>query len=187
MKKLLIPALALLFAVPSVQADTHSVDLSLWSPSIQLQSPADDVGAFRLAVYGVDNNVTGLDLGIWTVATGEFNGLQYSWAYGRTENDFNGVQLGIVSRVRGEMYGVDFGIVNFVDGKACGYMDGFYNQVGGEMKGLQAGFVNSAAVLNGVQFGFVNFADTGYGLQIGLVNFFGDGFLPVFPLFNFHF
>ena len=187
MKKLLIPAIALLAIATVVQAETHAVDLSLWSPTLQLQSPADDVGAFRLAIYGANNDVTGLDLGIVNITAGEFNGVQYAWAYGQTDKDFNGVQLGIVSHIRGEMYGVDSGLVNFVEGKTCGLMYGFVNWADAEMKGLELGFVNCAANLNGVQFGLVNWAKAGYGLQIGLINIFGDGFLPVFPFINFNF
>ena len=174
-------------ALATANATAGTVELSLWSPDVQLLSPSEDVGAFRLALYGRNNNVTGLDLGVWTIASGEVNGAQLGWIYGRTEADFNGAQFGIVSRIRGEMYGADFGAVNFVNGKACGFMDGFYNQVGGEMKGMQFGWVNNAARLNGFQLGLVNYAERGYGLQVGLVNIFGDGFLPVFPIVNFNF
>ena len=187
MKKLLISALALLAVATAVQAETHAVDLSLWSPTLQLHSPADDVGVFRLAIYGENNNVTGLDLGIVNISSGEFNGLQYAWAYGQTDKDFNGVQLSIASHIRGDMCGVDVGIVNFVEGKTCGLMWGFVNWADNEMNGLELGFINCAANLNGVQFGLVNWAKAGHGLQIGLINIFGDGFLPVFPIINFNF
>ena len=188
MKKLLIPALALLTVATAVQAETYAVDFSAWSPTLQMHTPADDVGVFRLAIYGANNDVTGLDLGIVNISAGEFNGLQYAWAYGQTDKDFNGVQLGIMSHIRGDMCGADVGIINFVEGKTCGLMGGFFvNWADGEMNGLELAFINCAANLNGVQFGLVNWAKAGYGLQIGLINIFGDGFLPVFPFINFNF
>lgn len=204
MKKSVIAAAmaASLAAATAVRAETHSIELSLWSPTLQIGDTSDDISGLRLALYGENHNMTGVDIGLWTVTTGEFFGLQLAWIYSRTEGDFNGLlDGGIVSRVRGEMYGVDLGFITFVDSKACGVVSGLFSLIDGEMKGFQFGFVNYASTLNGFQLGFVNtasalsgfqlglvnWAERGYGLQIGLINVFGDGFLPVFPIVNFNF
>ena len=167
-------------------------DFSLWSPDVQLAEPTDSVDAFRLAFYGRNADVTGLDVNVAGFAEGDVKGVQLSLGYSQVDGDFYGVQscwpFSLASWVKGACYGFDVGLVNIVGKELFGFQLGVWNQTGGEATGLQLGVVNVAGSLNGVQAGVVNISRGGYGLQIGLVNFIdGSDVFDVLPFVNFKF
>lgn len=186
-------------AGPAAGADTASAaggtvfaDFSLWSPGVQAATPEDSVAAFRLALYGRNADVTGLDVNVVGFVDGDFKGAQFGLGYNRVSGDFYGVQgawpLSVASVVKGAFYGFDDGLVNIVGKELFGFQLGLWNQAGGEATGLQLGAVNVAGSLNGLQLGLVNIARGGYGLQLGLVNFLdGSDVFDVLPLVNFKF
>lgn len=166
-------------------------DFSLWSPQVQFAEPTDSVNALRIALYGENAGVTGLDVNVVGLAHGDFKGLMFGILYDQVDGDFYGAQApwSAASYVKGDCYGVDSGVVNIVGGSLFGAQAGIWSSVGDEMTGLQLGFVNVAKSLNGLQVGLVNVATAGgYGLQIGVVNYLaGSEIFDVFPLVNFHF
>lgn len=166
-------------------------DFSLWSPQVQFAEPTDSVRALRIALYGENADVTGVDLDIVGFTHGDFKGLLVGLAYDQVDGDFYGAQApwSVASYVKGGFYGIDGGAVNVVGGEMVGAQLGLWNSAGVEITGLQLGFVNVAKSLNGVQLGLVNVASAGgYGLQVGLVNYLaGSDVFDVFPLVNFNF
>jgi hypothetical protein len=144
------------------------VNLALFSP-IQITSETTSVDAFRFSLlYGVNQDVTGLDIGLVNVNRG--NGLGVQWvAVGLVEGDFSGWQSGIVSSTKGHMYGLQSGAINIT----------------GTGEGVQWGLINKAESFKGLMLGFVNVTQNMDGLQIGLVNVIQnkDKF-PVLPFIN---
>lgn len=174
----------------SEAGDSVLADFSLWSPSVQYAEPTDSVRAFRLALYGRNANVTGLDLSVVGVTDGNFAGLQWNGVaviHGNATG-FIGSFYSAVAYVGGTMTGFTWSLVNIDRKDLDGASLGIWNQVGGEATGVQLGLVNYAAALNGLQVGLVNVTTGGYGLQVGLVNYFaGSDVFDVFPLVNWRF
>ena len=174
----------------SESGDKVFADFSLWSPSLQAAEPSDSVRAFRLALYGRNADVKGVDISVVGVTDGDFVGAQWNGigiikgnAYGLIGALYSGLAY-----VGGDVNGVSAAFVNIGMKDLNGAEIGIWNQVGAEMTGLQLGIVNYAAALNGVQLGLVNVATGGYGLQVGIVNYFkGSDVFDVLPLVNFNF
>lgn len=83
--------------------------LSLINP-IQLVHERKSVSGFRWnIVYGVNNNISGLDVGMFNVAEGAQKGLQV----GLYNSSFksSGVQIGIVNRTE-YLHGIQIGLIN---------------------------------------------------------------------------
>lgn len=121
--------------------------------------PADfDIGGLKLnLIYGECRDLTGLDIGLFSQASGDSLG----W-------HLNGVSL-IGGNGSGLMTSL---LVNYVEG---------------EYKGLQIGVYNHATHINGLQIGAINYANTAYGVQIGVVNVIEDNDMPFFPIINGYF
>ena len=125
------------------------------------------------------------------------HGLRLS-LYGFNQN-FKGLDIGLVNRLEGDMKGVQLGVINYVNGNATGIQAAFYNQsqdysgvqvgvlnTAQNTHGLQLGIANSATAMEGLQIGLLyNSTDTLNGIQIGLLNFIWDR-KPVFffPIIN---
>lgn len=173
MKKILLALMvSFVFAMPMAafagQGETKLVQLSLFDP-VQIFDRDTSVSAFRFnLLYGYNQDVTGLDLGLVNRAAGNVKSLE----------------IGLVNLVGGDFSGVQWGLFNDVKGEFVGWQDGTVNLVGGDFVGLQSGFYNSVAgKSSGLQLGVVNVAGSLYGLQIGLLNFNKAGepfkFLPI--------
>ena len=196
MKKSLVFCLAaVLAAAASVSRAAPAggstvAEFSLWSPSVQYAEPTDSVKAFRLALYGENADVTGLDISVVGVTDGDFAGLQWNGVGVIKGNaiGFIGSFYSLVAYVEGSMTGLTASFVNIDRKDLDGVALGLWNQAGGEATGVQFGFVNYAATLNGLQVGLVNVATGGYGLQVGLVNYLsGSEVFDVLPIANFRF
>lgn len=92
-------------------------------------------------------------------------GLRVNFGWGRYERTY-GVDLGAFSKsgtfggIAANLGG------NFCTGKAEGLQMGAVNLVDGEMSGIQVGFVNGTARLRGLQIGLLNFNEAGITLPI---------------------
>lgn len=163
--------LVTLLAPTVAQADNRPINLALFDP-VQIFKREHSIHGFRFnLLYGYNQEMKGLDLGLVNRAGGSVTGLQWGlvhWA----EADLLGAQLGFVNYLKGNGTGAQLSALNLADG----------------FKGVQwGGIVNYAPRVTGLQFGLVNITDQLHGLQIGLVNVAKNGFLPVFVIFNFCF
>lgn len=137
------------------------------------------------------------------VPTRDFDvgGLRLSLIYGECR-DFDGLDLGFVSRATGRGNGLQSCAVNIVDGDGLGlqanwlvgYVKGTYAgfQVGAvnyaaKAQAFQLGFYNGAEHIEGLQIGVINTTRTMIGLQIGLINVIQDNDVPFLPVFNCYF
>ncbi len=160
------------------------IQLALWSP-VQLFSVDRDVVGLRLDfIYGANENVSGLDIGLWNETIGSEHG----------------VQVGGVNVVGSECVGLQYGVVNLVNETMTGWQGGLFNMVNDEVhglqtgsmnlgltgvRGLQIGVVNYAQDMSGLQIGLFNAVQVMYGVQIGLINIISDKeILPVLPVIN---
>ncbi|MDD5736707.1 MAG: hypothetical protein PHH20_00255 [Candidatus Omnitrophica bacterium] len=90
------------------------------------------------------------------------------------EGDFSGVQLGFVNITKGFMHGIQYGGVNISSGDSRGVEIGLVNYSENYFGGFQGGFFNYAGEMHGLQFGLVNATKNLDGLQIGLANYNGN-------------
>jgi hypothetical protein len=149
---------ASLSAMPVTAEETKPIEISLWTP-VQIHDETTSIKGFRLNIlYGVNKDVTGLDLGLVNRNTGVFKG----------------VQLGLVG-MSGDFTGWQATFVNITDGKFVGLQGSYsvYNS-GVTTKGAQFGLVNRAESFEGLQLGLFNVTDTLHGIQIGLLNVVGS-------------
>jgi hypothetical protein len=172
---------ALIFAcfavVPSAMAQAKPVQLSLWN-TIQLEDASTSIHGLRLALYGENEDIYGVDFGGLLKINGDMVGWQ-SGLVNIVEGDVKGVQNG---------FGHVINFVNMVGGDVWGWQHGAVNMTEGEVVGLQTGLVNFARDLRGVQLSFVNVSNIQKGLQIGLVNI-NNGGTPygILPIVNWKF
>ncbi len=140
-------------------------------PPLQIVPEDEAVKGLRLALYGKNTEMTGLDYGLVHHTTGKFTGLQLGLV-GLNEGGTEGVQWNLVTINEGVLVGVQLGLIN--------------TTTSGE--GMQWGGFNHSTDFRGLQVALVNYAETLDGLQVGLINIIREGgFLPVFPFFNFSF
>ncbi len=158
------------FTLPAM-AKVKPIQLSLWN-TVQLQNASTSIHGLRLAIYGENEDVFGVDWGIVLKVNGDMVGWQNS----------------CVNMVEGNVEGLQEGIVNMVGGDVWGWQTGVVNMTEGEMIGLQTGLVSFSRDLRGVQFSIVNVTDIQYGLQIGLINI-NKGGTPfgILPIVNWNF
>ena len=140
---------------PPASEQSKPFQLALVAPA-QLVPSDESIQGLRLnLIFGVNNNVTGVDIGV---------------AH-ETKGDFAGIAFGVVSFVRGEGRGLQF--------------NGIYTEATKRMAGLQVGMFNHSNSMHGLQIGLVNIADDMTGVQIGLWNEIKNKEqLTVLPLFN---
>jgi len=92
-----------------VSAAEHPYQISLANP-LQLINERDSIKGIRInIVYGVNNNVTGFDFGLFNVAEGDQKGLQF----GIYNSSFKtkGLQIGIINRTE-YLNGIQIGLIN---------------------------------------------------------------------------
>jgi hypothetical protein len=122
-----------------VVTSTKPVQLAL-VPDVQLVPQEQSIAGFRLNIYGCNQDVTGVDIGLVHVASGNFKGAEFG-VVNMVDGDYDGMQLA-----------------------------GIYSDTKSRITGWQVGMGNHAGYMKGVQLGFVNMADDMTGLQIGIVN-----------------
>jgi hypothetical protein len=126
-------------AAAQTQEATLPLQLAL-VPQFQLVHEDSSIQGFRLNIYGRNQNVSGVDIGL----------------VHETKADFKGVAFGLISIVHGEGRGLQF--------------SGLYSEGRMRMSGLQVGMVNRSNNMHGIQIGLANFADDMTGFQFGLWN-----------------
>ncbi len=165
--------LGLGFVLPSIALADGPINLSLFNP-VQIVKEDQAVTAFRFSlIYGVNTDLTGLDMSLVGVNKGTVTGVQWA-AVGLVEGDFTGWQSS--------------GLASITRGSFTGLQNGLYTNAGGG-SGVQLGFINTAQEFSGLQFGFVNITDVmTSGLQIGLINIIKNKEkLKFFPIVNWKF
>jgi len=167
MKKLLSSLILVgVVATGALAQDTWPIDVSFidW-----IHRPAD-VAGLRLGLpYGVNDSVTGLDIGLWGKS-------DYAWA----------IQVNVLeNRVRDEMGGIQISCINDA-GHLTGLQVGLWNTAP-TMEGFQIGLLNLADNVNGLQIGIINRTELMHGYQIGLVNVIRESPVPFMPIVNFLF
>jgi len=141
--------------VTQTSETVRPLQLALVPPSLQLVPEEESIGGFRLNIYGRNQNVSGVDIGLMHETTGNFSGIEF----------------GILNYVHGDFVGLELGCI--------------YSETKGNMSGVQVGMFNHAGSIGGVQIGLVNFADDMTGFQFGLFNQIkSKEKLPVLPLIN---
>jgi hypothetical protein len=161
--------LFLIFPSVSRAEPTTSFEAGLFHP---LQTSPDDtsVVGFRFdLVYGVNDNLQGIDIGLWNETRGNAHGFELG-ADNRTGRNFGGAQVGLFNDVKRDFKGLQLGLIANVTRRTCeGFQASvFFNEAEDELRGVQLGIVNHTGSL--------------YGLQIGLINLNDDkkyvGFMP---------
>ena len=129
-----------------------------------------DVLGLRLTIpfSTVQENVTGIDLGLWGRSL-YFQGLQVNVLRNDVKDDMSGFQIGLYNSVGG--------------GQLLGLQAGLFNEAN-SMRGAQLGLVNVGGEIEGFQIGLVNRCETMVGYQIGLINVIRDAELQFFPIIN---
>jgi len=137
MKKLLLTtALVLMVSLSTAAAGDAPASLNLWD-DVQIAGSSDSsiTGVRFNLLYGVNQNITGVDFGFPLA----------------------------VNVVRGDMTGAQFGVFyNQVEGDLLGFQAAVVNN-SAKVTGVQFGFVNYTQNLHGVQIGLVNINKGGSG------------------------
>jgi hypothetical protein len=201
MKKILAAILILLSLPvfsPAYGADWTPVQLSLFHP-IQLYSEKTDVQGLRLnLVYGLNENVSGLDIGIVNQVVNKFKGAQvgaFPFGGANFTKELSGLQLAgffgginiatgktVGMQVSGTLAGINYA-GDVTGAQISGLLVGV--NVAKNVKGLQACIVyNQAESMQGLQIGLVNYCMEMKGIQIGLVNIIEKGRIPFLPIVN---
>ena len=129
-----------------------------------------DVIGLRLTIpfSTVQENITGIDLGLWGRAL-YFQGIQVNVLRNDVKDDMSGFQVGLYNSVGG--------------GQLLGVQAGLFNEAN-SMRGVQAGLVNLGGEVQGLQIGLINRCETMYGYQVGLINVIRDAELQFCPIVN---
>lgn len=146
------------------------IQLSLWE-TIQIFSRDTDITGVRIALYGRNDRMAGIDFGIVVRTDVEFKGLQWGWV-GIAEGRVEGWQNNIVSIVEGEFKGLQTGIYNDAN----------------DVEGAQLGWINRSEHCSGLELGIINYSNSMNGLQIGLLNIIsGKEKWSILPIVNWQF
>lgn len=200
MKAIVILAftVSLLSPFSAFSAESTPLQLSLLHP-LQIFPKETKVQGLRInLLYGVNDEMTGIDLGAINRTTGKTQGLQLG-AF-----PFGGVN--ITGNLDGIQFGGFWGGVNLADGDVSGLqisgIFGGFNKAGNlngaqiagillgvnlanNTKGIQiATLYNQAEKIKGIQIGFVNVCKQMTGVQIGLANVIKESRVPFLPVVN---
>jgi len=158
---LVVVALLAIAAVP-VSAQTSAArkdevkyfQLSLWK-SAQVYDQKYSIHGIRIALYGVNRDVYGLDVGLAVDNKRDMKGFQWGFL-GWTRRDCIGWQNAFIGIVKRDMKGFQSGFFNGAK-NAKGFQFGMFNMTT-ETVGFQLGLINKATWLKGIQIGLVNIA-----------------------------
>lgn len=162
-----------ILVLPGLALADGPINLALFPP-VQIVNETESVTAFRLGIYSKNASLTGLDLSLVSVNSGDVAGVSIS-GIGVVDGNFTGWQDSwLASITRGNMQGLQTGI---------------YTQSGLGSSGVQIGIVNTSDDFSGLQLGFVNITQNmRSGLQIGLINIIqSKEKLKFFPIVNWSF
>lgn len=119
-----------------------------------------------------DSTVKGIKLGFpISSGIGEVQGLEFALFAGTTEN-IRGVQMSMFGYCRAkELEGVQLGVVNLIDGNLKGAQLGMFNSA--EEGDIQLGLINCSEK-KGFQLGFINIIKNGWLPFCLLINYSGE-------------
>ena len=122
------------------ESPTKPIQISLW-PTIQMHDSETSIKGFRFnLLYGVNQDVSGIDIG----------------PINRVKGNMKGLHCGLVNLVGGDLSGCQVGIANSAQ-KTKGIQCGLINHAV-SMTGIQIGLAyNTADTLRGLQVGLFNF------------------------------
>ena len=154
-------ALAVSLLASGVRAEESTplpVQLAIWNPLQVFDSQRSILGLRYSLIYGVNQDVSGLD-----ISTGMTS----------TKGDFAGVQIGAFNIIDGIATGLQFGVFGSdtrkgeIRGVQVGLLAGSFS---GDVTGLQLSLGgNSGAETQGAQLGgFFNAADKAAGIKVGV-------------------
>lgn len=185
MKKSVVFAFAALLVAPlfaqesskagdgnSAKAESHRRVSDQWPAFFAFfEYPAcPDVVGLRLTIpfSTRQENVTGLDLGLWGRSM-YFEGIQLNIVRNDVTDAAAGIQVGLYNSIgSGDMFNIQVGLWNEAN----------------SVRGFQVGLVNVAGEAQGFQVGIVNRSETMHGYQVGLINVIRDAELEFFPVLN---
>ena len=129
-----------------------------------------DIIGLRLSIpfSTVQENVTGIDLGLWGRAL-YFQGIQLNLVRNDVKDELSGFQVGLYNTVGG--------------GQLLGLQAGLFNEAN-SLRGAQVGLVNLGGEVQGLQVGLINRSETMVGYQIGLINVIRDNEMQFCPIIN---
>ena len=185
MKKLLSLAAVVAMGLPVLAQEVEAKDdansnpreevkreSAMWPAFLAVSEfPASpDVIGLRLTVpfSTVQENVTGIDLGLWGRCL-YFQGFQINVLRNDVKDEMSGFQVGLYNSVGG--------------GQLLGLQAGLFNEAN-SMRGVQAGLVNLGGEVQGFQIGLINRCETMVGYQVGLINVIRDNELQFCPIVN---
>ena len=148
------------------------LQLSLFNP-VQIFNDSYNVGGVRInLLYGSNNNMSGLDLGLINKVKWDYHGGYQGGMVNFVGNDFNGWQDGLVNITRKNLIGLQTGV---------------YNE-NLSLKGVQYGLVNITEKFSGLQLGLLNYTQVFSGVQLGVLNISSRRYpIRFFPIVNVNF
>lgn len=174
---MLLAALLALAPAASAEEEAEGWVTLAWTP-VQLgiapgygqvfSKPTRVYGLRLSGLYGIQSEVVGIDAGLFNDA-GTFTGVGTGFCNVARAYAV-GAQLGVGC--------------NQVEENFQGLQAGMMNIVSKELTGLQIGFSNGARSGRGVQIGMVNSSDDLKGVQLGLINLNRKGLLKFLPGIN---
>jgi len=151
-----------------------------------VRAPDDaDVNGVRFSMlYGEANSVSGLDLGLLSIAeTDRLSGVALVLGVSQVTEDLDGGAISLFNINSGNSRGLNAAFVNMLNNAENAVDVGFVNIADGttmvDIGGLNVTDQSTA------QLGFINVTKQITGFQLGFVNIAQNGFFPVFPFFNF--
>ncbi len=166
----IIGAIAMAFAT-GAGAESKPIQVSLFNP-VQMFDDKTAIAGLRVnLVYGLNTDMTGLDVGFVNHATGTLKGVQWGG-------------IGIVGNGAGWQFNY---LANITRNEFNGLQTGVYNQLH-KGKSVQLGLFNFGDHMSGFQLGLFNSVESMHGLQIGLINIIhAKDMLPILPIVNWQF
>lgn len=129
------------------------LQIGLFGGNAQICAPETEITGLRLnMVYGENDDVAGLDLGIVGGAA-----------------SVSGLRLNVVNLSDEHSGGVELGLINVAKGEMVGWQCGIYNYAG-SMRGFQLGLINRCGELYGIQIGLVNMIESGSVAMLPIVS-----------------
>jgi hypothetical protein len=167
-KALTVVMFSMLFCASALSyaESTQIIQIAIFNP-VQIFNEKTSITGLRVSIYGVNQNLSGVDWGLVNVLNGTMKGAQW----------------GFFNRVKGDMFGYQDGFINFTEGNFTGWQSSLVNTTNGSFTGFQSGLVNFAENMGGLQLGLVNYTGKLHGFQVGIININNIGtpykFLPI--------
>ena len=184
MRRLLPCSFILMALVLGATASTAETRAQFAAAGVRAPDDADVNGVRFSMLYGEANSVSGLDLGLLSIAeTDRLSGVALVLGVSQVTEDLDGGAISLFNINSGNSRGLNAAFVNMLNNAENAVDVGFVNIADGttmvDIGGLNVTDQSTA------QLGFINVTKQITGFQLGFVNIAQNGFFPVFPFFNF--